>query len=167
MLSLLGRADCGPCPTQPMLGCRPCPRAFFPWRFLIAPSYEKDCVTRWRDRRQLSWAHRWHSPWRRQALLGQSTHSIPSITDSQDGWDLTVLPCSLSCSHLSQMLQGLTHLSGRHPSSLSWNLSMKPSLTLPLPGKADEYSPGLQLDILQPLIVACHTVMSFFHLLLG
>ena len=82
-----------------------------------APNNEKDCVTGWRGRRQRLWAHRWHSPWGWRTLLGQSTHSVPSVTDSQDGRDLTVLPCSLSCSHLSQMLQGLTLLSGHHSSS--------------------------------------------------
>ena len=133
------------------------------------PGYEKDCVTSWRDRRQHSWAHRRHSPWGWRTLLGQST-KYSFRTDSQDGRDLTVLPCSLSCSHLSQMLQGLTHLSGHQPSSLSWNLSMKPSLTLPPPGKAG--GPLSSLSRVVPLqdycvqlliMTCCHTVTSFFY----
>ena len=133
------------------------------------PGYEKDCITSWRDRRQSSWAHRWHSTWGGWALLGQSTQ-CSFRTDSQDGRDLTVLPCSLACSHLSQMLQGLTHLSGHHPSSLSWNLSMKPALTLPPPGKAG--GPLSSLSRVVPLqdycvqlliMTCCHTVTSFFY----
>ena len=36
---------------------------------------------------------------------GDTHTGLPSITDSGDGRGLTVLPCSLSCSHLSQMPQ--------------------------------------------------------------
>ena len=116
------------------------------------PGNEKECVAAWRGRRQHSWAHRWHS------------HRAP-FHNRLWGWTgLTVLPCSLSCSHLSQMLQ-ISHTSVKSSSFQSLlKLRHEALPDTPTPWRSWWILSCPAVAFFQLLIMWCHTVMSFLYL---
>ena len=86
------------------------PSSFLPLKVPEArPGNEKDCVTGGAGGSTLGHTGDTHHEGGEPCRVRAHT-VLPSVTDSQDGRDLTVLPCSLSCSHISQMPEDLTHL---------------------------------------------------------
>ena len=95
---------------------------------------------------------------------GDTHTGLPSITDSGDGRGLTVLPCSLSCSHLSQMPQA-SHTSVKSSSFQSLlKLRHEALPDTPTPWRSWWILSCPAVAFFQLLIMWCHTVMSFLYL---